>query len=200
MGRRNEHSQEELVDLVISTTTELLEHSSASDLSLRKIAKEVGYAPSTLVHVFNNYNNLLLQVNACTLDEMYQAAVTTQTDAKSADENLKALAFAYVDYAKSFPYRWQLVFDHSMAEGEDVPKEHQQRIDRLFNTIETQLIRIKPEGSQANIELTARIIWASIHGVTQLAVNDKLFVAQTVDSTVMLESLLTNYLTGWRNK
>lgn len=200
MARRNDHSPEELTQMVLSETNRLLEEQPASELSLRKIAKLVGYAPSTLVNLFSSFNNLLLVANGVTLDEMFAAADQATADTSlSPEQSLQELAFAYLEFALSHPHRWQLVFDHSMPDDLEIPEHHQKKIDRLFETIEQQLSRLNPQLPSSEIELSARVIWASIHGITQLAVNDKLFVSQDIDGKTMLSTLLTHYLTSWLN-
>lgn len=200
MARRNDHSTEELTQMVLTETSRLLEQQPASELSLRKIAKLVGYAPSTLVNLFSSFNNLLLVVNGLTLDEMFTSALNaTEDQSQCPQQSLQNLAFAYLEFALAHPHRWQLVFDHAMPEGLEIPEQHQKKIDRLFKTIELQLTKLRPELPKSDIEISARVVWASIHGITQLAINDKLFVTQGVDGRIMLNTLLTHYLTSWLN-
>lgn len=197
MGRRNEHSSEELKQLIIQEAVTALNQQPANEMSLRQLAKRVGYAPGTLIHLFSSYNLLLLAVNGCTLDEMHQRAEAVSTSVcEEPKKCLQLLAEAYLQFAQSYPHRWQLVFDHTMTEGTPIPEQHQQKIDRLFASIEIPLQLLIPQLTAKQLQIESRILWASIHGITQLAVNDKLFAPQQVSSITMLHTLLNNYLTG----
>lgn len=197
MGRRNEHSPDELRQLIIQEAVEALNQQPASEMSLRQLAKRVGYAPGSLIHLFSSYNLLLLAVNGYTLDEMHHHAETAATQScDDPSQCLQLLAEAYLNFAQRFPHRWQLVFDHTMAEGAPIPEHHQQKIDRLFTSIEKPLHQLLPGLNSQQLQTESRILWASIHGITQLAVNDKLFAPQQVSSVFMLHTLLNNYLSG----
>ena len=71
MGRRSIHTPDELRELIIEATTEIVEQVGLEGLSAREIAKRVGYSPGTLYNVFGSYDELLLRVNARTLDHWY---------------------------------------------------------------------------------------------------------------------------------
>ncbi|MFZ6044328.1 TetR/AcrR family transcriptional regulator, partial [Vibrio natriegens] len=83
-------------------------------MSLRKVAAMIGYVPSTLVNVFGNYNLLLLHAVAQTLDELFAEAEAEMKKATSPEEALQKLAYCYLDFASRNPYRWQLIFQHTM--------------------------------------------------------------------------------------
>ncbi|PCJ12199.1 MAG: TetR family transcriptional regulator [Gammaproteobacteria bacterium] len=197
MGRRSDHTSEELRALVLQKTRALLDQVPASELSLRKIAKQVGYAPSTLIALFQNYNSLLLEVNGQTLDEIYLRSSHQLDTSLAPDQVLLALAYLYHDYAMDNPHQWELVFDHKMPVGEVVPETHQARMAAHFESIERQLQRIHADLAAIEINTTARTIWACVHGITVLSVKNKLFVADQLNGRSLIESFLVNFLRSW---
>ena len=70
MARRKDHTPEELKALVLGQVLEFLQHEPADNLSLRKLAKMVGYSPGTLLNLFGSYAHLILAANALTLDQI----------------------------------------------------------------------------------------------------------------------------------
>ena len=99
MARRNDHTREELIALTLDNVKSFLEEKPHNELSLRKIANMIGYVPSTLVNVFGNYNLLLLQAVAQTLDELSQQAEKAVEDAQHPIDALHKLAYCYHDFA-----------------------------------------------------------------------------------------------------
>lgn len=196
MARRNDHTREELVALTLSTVKDFLAENSYHELSLRKVATMIGYVPSTLVNVFGSYNLLLLHAVAQTLDELSEEA--KQVVAKSKDPNtaLYELAYCYHDFAQRHPYRWQLIFEHNMN-GETLPEWQSERIDAMTGMLEQLLQVIAPQRSQSEVLKASRVLWSGVHGITLLSVDDKFFAAEPIDGKVLIENLLSNYLSNW---
>lgn len=196
MARRNDHTREELVNLTLITVKDFLEENSYHDLSLRKIANMIGYVPSTLVNIFGNYNLLLLHAVAQTLDELSQASLEATSDSEDAREALFKLAYCYHDFAQQHPYRWQLVFEHSMN-GDALPEWHAKRIDGMTGMLESLLAQLAPDRTESEIIQASRVLWSGVHGITLLSVDDKFFSSESVDGKALISNLLSNYLINW---
>lgn len=59
MARRQDHTPAQLQQLTMETVLKLLQQQPASSLSLRQIARKVGYSPGTLINQFGSYSLLL---------------------------------------------------------------------------------------------------------------------------------------------
>jgi len=70
MGRRYDHTRKELKEMAIKAGTKLIEDKGLQNCSARKIAKKIGYSVGTLYNVFENYDDLVLHINAVTLDDL----------------------------------------------------------------------------------------------------------------------------------
>ncbi|MGR5119270.1 TetR/AcrR family transcriptional regulator [Vibrio astriarenae] len=198
MARRNDHTREELTALTLESVKAFLQDHSHNELSLRKVATMIGYVPSTLVNVFGNYNLLLLRVVAETLDEL--AKQSAQIVASESDDRqaLYELAYCYHDFAFNNPNRWQLIFQHNMN-GEDLPEWQTKRIDGMTSMLEGLLKAISPEKTDAEVVQASRVLWAGVHGITLLSVDDKFFAAEPIDGKQLIQDLLTNYLATWQS-
>ncbi len=196
MARRNDHTREELIALTLNTVKTFLNHHSYHELSLRKIANMIGYVPSTLVNVFGNYNLLLLNVFAQTVDDLAkedQKLTSKQTDPSIA---LYELAYCYHDFAQKNPYRWQLIFEHNMN-GEALPEWQATRIEKMTSMLEGLLRMLGPNRSSSEVLKASRVLWSGVHGITLLSVDDKFFAAEPVNGKELIENLLSNYLRQW---
>lgn len=198
MGRRNDHNQDEFNHLVFTSIENFLTRSPASELSLRKVAKMIGYAPSTLIHTYSNWSMLLLKVNARTLDRLLERLDTLEQEINDSEQRLYAIAESYLAFACQQPYQWSLVFEHKLPTGYDIPEWMQSRIHRLFSLVESCLVSINPGRSPTQIQLSANSLWASVHGITLLAVDDKLSLHMSNDPKAMVHDVLNHYLQSWK--
>lgn len=198
MGRRNEHSAEEFDQLVLTQVEEFLTRLPASELSLRKVAKMIGYAPSTLVHTYTNWSLLLLKVNARTLDRLISSLVELEQGQPEPEPRLYAIAESYLSFACKQPHLWELLFEHKLPAGTDIPDWMQRRINQLFELVVDCLVEMNDQRSQEEVRLSANTLWASVHGITLLTLDDKLSLNMNNDPKVMLTELLDNYLVSWK--
>ncbi|MCW8328299.1 WHG domain-containing protein [Photobacterium sp. SDRW27] len=197
MARRNDHTREELVSMTLEQVKNFLDEHPHHELSLRKVAAMIGYVPSTLVNVFGNYNLLLLHAVAQTLDELFAEAEAQMQDVSSPEDALRKLAYCYLDFASQHPHRWQLIFQHTM-QGEELPEWQSERIDSMTGMLETLIRQITPQKSDEEILEASRVLWAGVHGITLLTVDDKLFTSTPVDGKALIDNLINTYLNAWR--
>ena len=70
MGRRNEHSRQQIKERAIRAGREIIESKGFSGLSARKVAGKIGYTVGTLYNVFDNFTDLICHINSETLDDL----------------------------------------------------------------------------------------------------------------------------------
>tara|TARA_A100001391_G_scaffold93375_2_gene61909 strand:- start:1384 stop:2025 length:642 start_codon:yes stop_codon:yes gene_type:complete len=196
MARRNQHSKPELRALAIGTVRTLVTEQGLDKLSVREVARRLGYAPAMLYHLFENLDDLILHVNADTLDTLLD-----RMDRASGMENpqaaLNAMAHHYLALSRDRTPLWQLVFEHRMNQGSPVPDWYARRTRSLFLMVEQQLQRLAPWATERERMLGARTLWGSLHGICVLYLGNKLDVAGDVDPGEIVDSLLRHYLADW---
>ena len=74
-------------------------------LSARKVSAAIGYTVGTLYLVFENIDDLVLQVNARTLDRLYARMEKSRTDAPDVRDYLMQLGQVYIRFADEDPHR-----------------------------------------------------------------------------------------------
>lgn len=195
MARRNQHSKEELRAMAIEALADLVEREGVDNFSVRQIAGKLGYTPGMLYHLFVNLDDLILHLNAQTLD-----ALNARIDRAAGDGDpmavLKSMAFEYLRLAREHTALWQLVFSHRMANQAPVPDWYVDRTRHMFEQVEVQLKDWVPAADQRQRQVMARTLWGSVHGICLLHVENKLNVAGDVAPEAMLESLLDHYLSS----
>ncbi len=198
MGRRNDHNTEEFNELVLTGIEDFLIRLPASELSLRKVAKMIGYAPSTLIHTYGNWSLLLLKVNARTLDRLLEELRQITETEQDPETRLFSTAHSYLQFACKQPHLWSLVFEHKLPLGADIPDWMQNRINQLFDLVKVCLQSMNPNVGDEESRLAANTLWASVHGITWLTLDDKLSLNTQNDPKVMLDNLISHYLRSWK--
>ena len=94
MGRRSDHSKEELLGMALDAALHLVHRGGGEALTIRAVAKAIGYAPGTLYNLFENRDDLVLQVNAATLADL-RTTLEAVTISGGPNRDVRALAEAY---------------------------------------------------------------------------------------------------------
>jgi AcrR family transcriptional regulator len=196
MARRSDHSREQIQNMAISAAIAILNKEGAGQLSTRKVASAIGYTVGTLYLVFRNLDELLLHVNAATLDELREAIGSSLTDQQTPVQQLKDIAFHYLEFARQQHARWSLLYSHQLPDGEEVPSWFNHKVNALFGLVEAPLKQLRPGMSHDDLVCATRVLWSGVHGACELALNNKLRLGDEVSADALIHSMIDNYLAG----
>lgn len=196
MGRRGDHTKEQLAAMALDAAIELLETEGADRLTTRAVAGRIGYAAGSLYFVFRNRDDLILQVNGRTLDELRVALEEGLAGRARPSDRLLALGRAYLRFASEHVARWRLIFEHDLTGSSEVPADLQARIDGLFALVGEQLALCAPDLDPERLRLGTQSLWCGVHGIAVLAVTDKLWAGGKVDAQALTRDLIEHYLAG----
>ncbi len=195
MGRRSIHSPEELRELIIQATTEIVEEDGLEGLSAREIAKRIGYSPGTLYNVFENLDDILLTIEARLLDRL--AERLAKTDASGTpQERLKRLTDAYFAFTQERPKLWNLLVEHRLPVGKDLPPWYRAKLECLLTPLEEALAPLIGGKNAGEQKRAARALWAGVHGMTSLSTAAKLAPVTGPASAALVDDLVSTYLAG----
>ena len=156
----------------LEAAEDILTREGVRALSVRRIAKSIGYTHGTLYLLFQNLDGLLLEVNGRTVHDLAQCLQRVAQHAEPGVACLHALAKAYVQFASAHNARWRLVFEHRTFNKEPTPQLLGERIADAYSVLNTALA---DAGAAADdIQPLSAALFAAIHGVTVLALDDKL--------------------------
>lgn len=172
MARRNDHSREELRSMSLEAAERILDSEGVQALSVRRIAQSIGYTHGTLYLLFRNLDGLLLEVNGRTVQQMTQHLEQAMQTSAPGLQCLHALATAYLQFARDNSARWRLVFEHQMPNSPPAPAWLGERIARAYDVLNNALARAGAHAEQ--VEEMSYALFAAIHGVTVLELDDKL--------------------------
>ncbi|MGD8909470.1 MAG: TetR/AcrR family transcriptional regulator [Chromatiales bacterium] len=197
MARRSDHSRDEIREMALAAAEEIVATQGYQALSARKLAAAIGYTVGTLYLVFENLDDLILQVNGRTLDRLSELIMQDQRHCNDAEACLFQLGHSYIRFADSEPHAWQMIFEYHMADDREAPDWLRQKITRMFALVEERLARLAEQHTQAEIAQGARALWGGVHGICILAVNNTLGAAGVESVQAITHALMSNFLKGF---
>jgi AcrR family transcriptional regulator len=195
MGRRSSHTAEELRELILEAATSLISEGGLAGLSAREIARRIGYSPGTLYNVFENLDDLVLTIEGRLIDGLSAELDKVPVNGSSV-EQARALGRAYLKYTSEKPRLWNLIFEHHLPSGSEVPSWYQQKLDGVMQRVEDVVAPLMPDRSPEDVKRSAHVLWAGVHGITSLATADKLAVVTSDGAGPLVDHMITTYLAG----
>ncbi|TQV76222.1 TetR/AcrR family transcriptional regulator [Denitrobaculum tricleocarpae] len=205
MARRSDHTREEIKTMAVAAGRELIRDAGYAGFSARKVATAIGYTVGTLYNVFENHDDIILHINAVTLEDLLSVmesrfGVSGDASADLDDyEALRALAACYIDYARENYNCWSALFEHNLAPDMPLPDWYGEKIGALFTLIEARLKPVVGE-DEAELRQTARVLWASIHGICALTLTNKLTLVGVETAESLTAALIENYIAGLKTR
>ena len=194
MARRSDHSREELHELALKAAKRIAEKKGLRGLSSRGIAREIGYTIGTIYNLFDDFDEIIVHLNASTLDSLYDALMKVRLG-KGPEKDLIAIAKAYAGFTDQNAMLWGVLFEHRLPEGKVLPDWYLERVYRLYEVIETVLEPSFDARQKKKKRHTARVLWGSLHGIMLLSRQDKI---GGENSSQLAETLITNFVRGLR--
>lgn len=197
MARRYDHSRDELSQMALDATRTIVAHEGVRDLSTRKVAKKIGYSVGTIYNLYENLDDLIVHLNASTLDLLYEGLRAVSTTG-GPERQLMRLAGAYIEFTQQNLNLWNSLFDHRLPAGQELPEWYGDKVDRLLALIEDIIAPIFAGYEPRDCHISARVLWSSLHGICSLASSEKLDMVADASASQLAEQLVTNYMTGLR--
>lgn len=197
MARRSDHSRDEIREMALAAAENIVRAQGPKGFSARRVASAMGYTVGTLYLVFDNLDDLILQVNGRTLDRLHARMVKEQAQYEQATERLLRLGHSYIQFANEEPHCWEMIFEHRLPEGQETPEWFQIKVARMFALVETGLEPLAGHHPPAETAQAARALWSGVHGICILANSNRLDVAGVDSVQDLTHFLMDNFLKGF---
>jgi AcrR family transcriptional regulator len=195
MARRSEHSLEEIKTMVLDAAETIVIEEGFSALKVRKIAVDIGYTAGSIYMVFANMADLIMHINARTLDAI--TAQLAQVQERSAAQAIETMAMTYLSYASQNFNRWRKIFDYRLPADAETPDWYQEKVDHMFAPVEARFAELAPEFAEEHRRRAAQALWCGVHGICILSVTGKQDKAgiNELEETIVL--LVRNFMRSW---
>ena len=167
-----------LKDALIDAAERTIDAEGLRGLKARELAYKVGCAVGAIYNVVTDLDDLILAVNARTLEQLEKTLTVARGDSADpradAIKTLVHLGLAYMNYAAAHTPRWRALFDHRLPAGRDVPTWYTANLHRLFVYVEEPLRKLAPATSSERRALLARSLFSAVHGIVIIGLEEKL--------------------------
>lgn len=197
MARRSDHSRNEIKQMALRAAENIVAEKGSSSLTARRLASKIGYTVGSLYLVFENLDDVTLQVNARTLNQLSAKLDSVVIQHVETKRCILELGRTYIQFASEHPHLWNMVFEHHQSDNNHIPNWYQECINSLFQRIELQFADLIPATTPSENALAARALWSGVHGNCVLALTGKLDVVGIEDIEKTCDLLIENFLTGW---
>jgi len=196
MAGRPPRKPDEIRAFILSVSIKLIEEEGLAGFSARELARRIKYSPGTIYNHFSSLDHLILTIEGGVLDQLAEAleAVPHTGDPRA---RLSGMADAYLRFTHDNPKLWNLLFEHHLPNGLSVSQDYQAKLERPLRLIEEVLAQIKVDAGPQDVKRSARVLWASVHGITSLSTTDKLSNVTSDSAPDLVKDLLSTYLDGW---
>jgi AcrR family transcriptional regulator len=195
MARRSDHSREQLYQLALNAAERIVETEGVKALTARNVADAIGYSAGTLYNLFDNLDDLILHLNARTLDLMHDALDAVPTKGDPAFD-IDALLDAYLGFLPTHPGLWAALFDYAQPEDAELPGWYSAKIARVLGLLEAALLPVFKVDPAQHAAHAARVLWAGLHGIYALECSGKLGVVGEDNHVEMAKTLTSTFLLG----
>lgn len=198
MGRRKDHSRQELAELVLSTAAQIVAEEGGRLLTTRKIAAIIGYSPGSIYNVFANLDAVVAHVNTQTLHGLNQTIAGLKLTGNPQADALCIVA-TYLDYAAANPALWAAVVQQTMRTDQGLPDYLAAEMAATFKRVETALAPLFEAHQEGQLQISVRVLWAALQGISSLPPTALVLADQGVSKETLSKHIVETYLRGIQN-
>ena len=169
MGRRSDHSRDELHALILSAGATLMGEVGLAHFSAREVARRIGYSIGTIHNVFGNSDRLIMAINTHSFG-LWAAHLRARLDAAGADR-IAALVEGYFGFARSNTNLWTAIYDHHLPAGVALPEDDQIARGVLTEIVVSEVARALGCPVDESVAALSRSLIATVHGHCALAIS-----------------------------
>ena len=172
---KTEAERQQLRTLIIDAARDMFVTVGYEAVTMREVAKRIGYSATSIYHHFADKEALLRAV--CDTDMLALASsLNTVLQITDPVERMNALGMAYAQFALAYPNHYRMMFmtprDPCSPETSGLQQNNAEQ-DAYFQlkTVVNDVFKdgkFKPELNDS--ELIAQTVWAAMHGVCSLQI------------------------------
>jgi AcrR family transcriptional regulator len=158
---------------LIEAAQETIAAQGLAGLKARDLAAAAGCALGAIYTAFDDLDELILRVNARTLQRL-DAAIEAALGDADAEQALQTMARTYLSFARREEPSWRALFEHRLPKGTAPPQWYVDARNRLFHRLDAPLEHLLPGTGQEARESLARTLFSAVHGVVALGLEEKI--------------------------
>lgn len=169
---RRERDRANIREEILDAARTLFVKEGYENVSIRKIAEKVEYAPGTIYLYFRDKAEILERICEETFMKLAQRMHAINRDPANPLDGLRRGLRTYIQFGLDNPNHYIVTF----VQAKQLPEEYQPKAGaNCFDNLR-QAVRRSVEAGQLNcedVEEVAQALWAGAHGVTSLLITSK---------------------------
>ncbi len=141
-------------------------------LRARDITKDAGCALGGLYNAFGDLNELVLHVNARTLDHLSDKIVNAREGLAPKDA-LLAIALTYARFAQENRTLWDALYDHKMPDNTDIPDWFRTHQSNVMAHVVGDLAALQPDLPSKKVHIRASTYFSAVHGIVAVSLQGR---------------------------
>ena len=193
-SRQKESTRQEILD----AARDLFVNEGYENVSMRKIAEKIEYAPGTIYLYFKDKTEILDTLCEQTFQKLWARMDAIRNDTGNPVDALRRGLRTYIQFGLDNPNHYIVTFVLAKQEADASTPAVAEPAMACFDCLRGT-VRKCIEGGYINggdVEDTAQAIWVAIHGVTSLLVSKSAF--PFVEHTRLIERLIDILIKGVR--
>ena len=192
MARKTAEKRADLRNRLIEIADTWIAREGMENIKARPLAAEAGCAVGAIYNVFEDLDDLVMEVNSRTFKQL-----ASDVGEKGQDPNLDPaealirLALAYKQFATDNHFKWQTLFDLRVERRNDPPDWYMTELRQLFMYIAAPVSRQFPDLPPEDVELMTRALFSSVHGMVTLGLENRFSGVSPDKLEKMIRMILT---------
>lgn len=187
--------REALKDALLQAAAKRIERDGLTGFRARDVAADAGCALGSIYNVFEDLDALILAVNLRTLSRLGEA-LGTATAGLDGTAALKALALAYLAFARDNQPAWSALFDHQMVGDAPLPDWFLGAPQGLLGQVRSHLAAVTGIRDETQLDLKARTYFTAVHGIVAMGLQGRLLGVATDQLDSALAEFADELLAG----
>ncbi|MDD2338196.1 MAG: TetR/AcrR family transcriptional regulator [Geobacteraceae bacterium] len=196
MVEKKHRDKEEFRRAILEVAREVFSSDGYGNFSMRKLARRIGYSPTTIYLYFKDKDDLLYCLCEEFFAEMYLTIQRIEGEGAGLLETLRKVLLVYVSFGLANPEHYRVAFfTNPTTYGSPVEFLENDTMSRRNYLKYRELVARCCEAGLLcgfDADTLAQVLWAGVHGVISAALHTMDFplVHPTVLAEVMVDSLL----------
>ncbi len=183
---------------ILDTARQLLIEDGYKNLSMRKIAGEIGCSPGTIYLYFKNKDAIIFALIDEGIGQLCAAFESIQTIHTDPLERLEKLCRCYIEFGLQNPEYYEIIYMAHPLGAERYPKAQYRKgrrildmtADTLLTCAETGLLKITDPFAEATI------LWSTLHGLVCLITAHRIDAG--LDNDCLIEQTIQRAINSFR--
>jgi AcrR family transcriptional regulator len=185
-----------LHDDILRAALRLVEQKGPAGITMREVAAELGYSATAIYEHFASKEDLLLALKLQAGDLLAEEMAVARRE-PTLEAQLRVMGHRYLEFGLQNPAYYRLIFQDVLPGLQPRPEHHERMRHCWVILRETLAAWIEAHGVPGiAADHEANVVWALVHGITSLALSNRLPFSDRGELHSLLDLALGHWASG----